>query len=172
MSSAYQEKPQIRVNFGETPFAQQVEALSCNDAAQFAKAGQSLDTVSIIDPVEGSMKVNEEEEEKLHMAMEKNFFRVSLLPEPLKSFSQFPPSIYRRSMACTKIQRAWRRHRGRRLRAKIMELQYRAATLIQAMARKKLKKIRALKNEAALKIQRNWRRRKFIWLALLREFPQ
>ena len=37
--------------------------------------------------------------------MEKNFFRVSLLPEPLKSFSQFPPSIYRRSMACTKIQR-------------------------------------------------------------------
>ncbi|KAJ3038616.1 hypothetical protein HDV00_000460 [Rhizophlyctis rosea] len=167
-TSAYMEKPQIRVNFGDTPFAHQVEAVACNDAMQFAKAGPGLDMISIIDQAEGGMKVNEEEEEKLHMAMEKNMFRVSLLPEPLKSFSQFPPSIYRRSLACTKIQRVWRRHRGRVLRAKIMEAQYRAATLIQIMARKKLKKIRHLKNEAAFKIQRNWRRKKFIWLALLR----
>ncbi|KAJ3300337.1 hypothetical protein HK104_001755 [Borealophlyctis nickersoniae] len=145
----------------------------------------ALDTISVIDgDIDGRESINDEEEEKLNLVLvmrkwfdllriyfkivEKNTLRVSLIPEPLKSFSQFPPSIYRRSLACTRIQRVWRRFRGRRIRNKIREEQYVAATLIQMMARKKLRKIRALKNDAAAKIQKNWRRKKFIWLALLR----
>ncbi|KAJ3079282.1 hypothetical protein HK102_003882, partial [Quaeritorhiza haematococci] len=95
-------------------------------------------------------------------------YTAKLASEGLRSFSQFPPSVYRRSLACTKIQRAYRRHRGRVIRAAIRERQYAAATLIQRVARKKLLRIRALKNEAAAKIQKNWRRLKFIWMALLR----
>jgi hypothetical protein len=46
--------------------------------------------------------------------------------------------------------------------------QFRAASLIQARARLKLYHIRIRKNRAASSIQRAWRRRVFIWIALLR----
>ncbi|KND01565.1 uncharacterized protein SPPG_03365 [Spizellomyces punctatus DAOM BR117] len=164
----YTERPQIRVNFGDRPFSYDVNAQPCNENLRHQQP-KALDAVSILDSVGPEREgLNQDEEEKLHLALEKNIFRATLAVEGQRSFSQFPPSIYRRSLACTKIQRAWRRHRGRIMRAKIREEQYIAATLIQMMARKKLKRLRALKNEAAAKIQKNWRRRKFIWTALLR----
>ncbi|KAI9102807.1 hypothetical protein DFS34DRAFT_576986 [Phlyctochytrium arcticum] len=168
-ANSYLEQPQLRTNFGDHPFTYPVQALACNELLKHAPP-KALDVTSIVDTnlerTDGGL--DQEEEEKLHLSLEKNLFRANLAVEGQRSFSQFPPSIYRRSLACTKIQRAWRRHRGRILRAKIREEQYVAATLIQLAARKKLKRLRALKNEAAARIQKNWRRKKFIWIALMR----
>jgi hypothetical protein len=50
-------------------------------------------------------RISQEDDDKINTSLEKNYFRVSLLPEVAKSFSQFPPSIYRRSLAATRIQR-------------------------------------------------------------------
>jgi hypothetical protein len=91
-----------------------------------------------------------------------------LIPDTVKSFSQFPPSVYRKSLAAKTIQRAWRRHRGRVLRKKLKSEQHDAAVKIQRMARRKLRKIRETKNISAAKIQKCWRRRVLIWVALLR----
>ncbi|KAI8921425.1 hypothetical protein DFJ77DRAFT_163161 [Powellomyces hirtus] len=167
--AAYAESPQIRVNFGNNPFkSSQVDALPCGDILRHHNTA-ALDTTSIIDKGgEGGEGTDAEDEDRLRSSMDKTYFRANLAVEAQRSFSQFPPSIYRRSMACTRIQRAWRRMRGRMMRAKIREEQYIAATLIQLVARKKLKRLRAVKNEAAAKIQRNWRRKKLIWLALMR----
>lgn len=54
------------------------------------------------------------------------------------------------------------------MRQNLRMKQYNAACLIQQMARRKLRKIKLIKNLAASRIQKNWRRLKFIWLALLR----
>ncbi|KAJ3161365.1 hypothetical protein HDU86_007147 [Geranomyces michiganensis] len=165
--AAYAEAPQIRVNFGNNPFVRQVDALPCG--AILKPVNTTAEMPPIIDRSgEGPDGPDAEDEDHLRNSMDKTSFRVTLAVESQRSFSQFPPSIYRRSMACTRIQRAWRRMRGRMMRAKIREEQYIAATLIQLVARKKLKRLRAVKNEAAAKIQRNWRRKKLIWLALLR----
>jgi hypothetical protein len=114
----------------------------------------------------------------INKSLEKNYFRTSLLPDVAKSFSQFPPSVYRRSLAASKIQRgkfkmisynlAWRMYKGRKLRNKIRKEQHMAACIIQRMARKKLRKIKEQKNIAAGKIQKAWRRKRLIWVALLR----
>ena len=71
-------------------------------------------------------------------------------------------------MAASRIQRAWRRLQGRRMRQKIQKEQHIAAIIIQRMARKILCKVRDQKSIAAGKIQRFWRKRMFIWIALLR----
>jgi hypothetical protein len=102
--------------------------------------------------------------------LEKTFIKNSMVAEPLRSFSQFPPSVYRRSFAATKIQRAFRRYRGRKLRKAIREKQYHAAVIIQRAARRKLVRIRSLKNDAAFIIQKAWRRKLFIKVAIMREF--
>ncbi|KAI8589518.1 hypothetical protein BDZ88DRAFT_461954 [Geranomyces variabilis] len=165
--AAYAEAPQIRVNFGNNPFLRQVDALPCG--AILKPVNTSVEAPTIIDRAgEDAEGPDKEDEDHLRSSMDKTSFRATLAVDAQRSFSQFPPSIYRRSMACTRIQRAWRRMRGRVMRAKIREEQYIAATLIQLVARKKLKRLRAVKNEAAAKIQRNWRRKKLIWLALLR----
>ncbi|KAJ3097483.1 hypothetical protein HDU97_004850 [Phlyctochytrium planicorne] len=164
----YGDKPQMRVNFGRMPFAFSMDAMSCD---QSLEAGQpkGIEGISIIEhPQEGKEKALQEEEERLQMATEKTYYRAAVAIENMRGFSQFPPNIYRRSLACTKIQRAWRRFRGRRERAKLREMQYMAATLIQRVARRKLRKLRAVKEEAVAKIQKNWRRRMFIWIALMR----
>ena len=56
------------------------------------------------------------------------------------------------------------------MREKIRKDQYEAAVKIQRMARRKLRKIRELKNTSAAKIQKCWRRKVLIWVALLRIF--
>ncbi|KAI9006126.1 hypothetical protein BC832DRAFT_470038 [Gaertneriomyces semiglobifer] len=166
--SAYSERPQIRVNFGDHPFTYNIQAQACNEVLRH-RPPKALDTVAILEgPSSDKEKLNQEDEEKFRITLEKNYVRATLAADGLKSFSHFPPSVYRKSLACTKIQRAWRAYRGRKMRARIREEQYRAAMVIQLYARKKLQRLRVLKNEAAAKIQRNWRRRKFIWLALLR----
>ncbi|KAJ3113481.1 hypothetical protein HDU96_003348 [Phlyctochytrium bullatum] len=127
-----------------------------------------IEMISIVEPFqEAREKATQEEEERLQNASEKIYYRNAGVQDQLKSFSQFPPNIYRRSLAATKIQRAWRRMRGRRERAKLRELQYNAATLIQRVARRKLRHLRARKEEAVFKIQKNWRRKLFIWVALM-----
>ncbi|KAJ2999525.1 hypothetical protein HDV02_002672 [Globomyces sp. JEL0801] len=142
------------------------------------RAGQ--DQFSILDyGPQAKDSASQEEDEKINNALEKNYFKISLLPEVSKSFSQFPPSVYRRSLAATKIQRgkqslipdlklAYRRYQGRQMRKRIRKEQHVAACVIQRMARKKLRKIREVKNQAAAKIQKCWRRKLLIWVALLR----
>ncbi|KAI9363417.1 hypothetical protein DFJ73DRAFT_811117 [Zopfochytrium polystomum] len=166
--SEYEERPFIQLNFGRSSFTHFVHASSF-EAGLPVDLTRGLES-SILDTLSpGRDKQDLDEEEKIQMAAEKNYILRSTLPQDtLKTFSQFPPSIYRRSLACTRIQRAWRRYRGRIERAILREKQYRAATLIQRVARKKLRQIRAKKNEAAAIIQKNWRRKLFIWMALLR----
>ncbi|KAJ3197485.1 hypothetical protein HK101_003183 [Irineochytrium annulatum] len=165
-----QDKPMFICNFGRSSFAvNNLPATSC-DVSCSLEIKRGVEATSIIDPYsnEGKERMSQDEEERLQMAAEKNYYRVTLQNETVHSFSQFPPNIYRRSLACTKIQRAWRRHRGRRQRIKLREEQYQAATLIQRLARRRLRKIRFIKDEAAARIQRNWRRRLFVWIALMR----
>ena len=88
--------------------------------------------------------------------------------ETVRSFSQFPPSVYRRSFAATKIQRAYRRYRGKQIRKAIRTEQYNAAVIIQKAARRKLARIRENKSQAAFIIQKTWRRKLFIRVTLLR----
>ncbi|XJO77036.1 hypothetical protein BDV3_001679 [Batrachochytrium dendrobatidis] len=165
-----EERPFIRVNFGDKPFSFHVNALPMNNLIQ-PHSTKGIDLVSILE-ISGANanreRLSQEEDEKLHMSLEKNYFRVSHIPDAIKSFSQFPPSVYRRSLAATRLQRAWRRFKGHQMREKIKQEQYAAAVKIQRMARKKLRKIRQIKNESAEQIQKFWRKKMFIWAALLR----
>lgn len=107
----------MRINYGEKPFQFQVNALSFNQIIQNVNI-KGMDAASLIDPG-GANSFRDKmsaEEDKLHTTLEKSYFKVSLLPDPVKSFSQFPPSVYRRSFAATRIQRAWRKYRGKKMR--------------------------------------------------------
>ncbi|KAJ3371668.1 hypothetical protein GGF31_002647 [Allomyces arbusculus] len=110
----------------------------------------------------------QDEEERVHLALEKTQSRSLATGDDDRSWSQFPPSVYRRSLAATKIQRAWRVFRGRRWRRELLSAQHRAAVLIQRMARRKLRRVRAAKHHAALVIQRNWRVRMYMSVCLMR----
>ncbi|KAI9205006.1 uncharacterized protein BJ171DRAFT_458658 [Polychytrium aggregatum] len=168
LSSAYADPPQLKANFGSAPFSFSVLGRSF-DSILAHRPAKHFDSDGIFDPASVEHhRASQEEEERLQLTLEKTQFKASMLADTLKSFSQFPPSIYRRSLACMRIQRVWRRHRGRMERKRIREEQYAAATIIQRMARNKLKKLRARKNEAAAIIQRNWRKLMYIRLALLR----
>ncbi|KAJ3321197.1 hypothetical protein HDV06_004540 [Boothiomyces sp. JEL0866] len=165
-----QERSIIQVNFGQSPFAFTVNATPLLNAHKQVST-KNIDMTYILDGSGYSVskdKISQEEDEKINNSLEKNYFKVSLLPDVAKSFSQFPPSVYRRSLAATKIQRAWRRYQGRKMRARIRKEQYLAACTIQRMARRKLRELRELKNLAAAKIQKAWRRKMYIWIALLR----
>ena len=145
-------KARIQVNFGSRNFHFFVNASPLGSIHVFATT-KGFDIGSIIDNNSSSKdRISQEEDEKMNNSLEKNYFRVSLIPEVSKSFSQFPPSVYRRSLAATRIQRAWRRYQGKKMRAKIKKEQFHAACIIQRMARRKLRKIRELKNQAAFKI--------------------
>ncbi|KAI8899147.1 hypothetical protein BC833DRAFT_587015 [Globomyces pollinis-pini] len=163
-----QERAILTVNFGSKPFTFSVNATPlCQIHQHILTKGQ--DQFSILDyGPQAKDSASQEEDEKINNALEKNYFKISLLPEVSKSFSQFPPSVYRRSLAATKIQRAYRRYQGRQMRKRIRKEQHVAACVIQRMARKKLRKIREVKNLAAAKIQKCWRRKLLIWVALLR----
>ncbi|KAI8617462.1 hypothetical protein BC830DRAFT_1113354 [Chytriomyces sp. MP71] len=169
-ATEYHGHTELTINFGKTSFLNTPDAKPFEALVQAHEFGKgAFGEVSILDSAaEGRDKGNQEDEERLQMAAEKNNFRTSLLADSLKSFSQFPPSIYRRSLACTKIQRAWRMFRGKRERKRLRERQYEAATIIQRVARRKLRHLRAKKHEAAAKIQKNWRKLSFIWIALMR----
>lgn len=165
-------RPFIKVNFGKGIFIN--HALLC----QPFDAGLAQETPlkggpdsSILDCISQD-KQNQDEEEKLQISAEKNLILRSNMQDGLRSFSQFPPSIYRRSLAATRIQRVWRRYRGRIERQILRERQYEAATTIQRMAKRKLRQLRLLKNAAALLIQRNWRKTCFIWKAIMRTIYQ
>ena len=110
-----------------------------------------------------------QEENKLHISLEKGYFKVSVLADSVKSYSQFPPSVYRRSFAATRIQRAFRRWRGRKMREALKKRMNDAALVIQNMVRLKLRVIRSAKHIAAAKIQNCWRKKMLIWIALLRK---
>jgi hypothetical protein len=114
----------MRANFGERPFQYTINALSLNQIIQHVNI-KGMDTVSIIEGG-GSNAFRDkmcQEEDKLHTSLEKGYFKVSLLPDAVKSFSQFPPSVYRRSFAATRIQRVYRRYRGRKMREEMRRLQ-------------------------------------------------
>jgi hypothetical protein len=160
-------KPRMQVNFGTRNFHHFVNATPLN-SLHIHISTKGIDSISILESGNNRDRISQEEDEKVNLALEKNYFRVSLLPEVAKSFSQFPPSVYRRSLAATRIQRAWRRFQGKKMREQIKKEQYRAACIIQRMARRKLRKIREIKNNAAFKIQKAWRRKCHIWVALLR----
>ncbi|KAI8925687.1 hypothetical protein BC831DRAFT_498185 [Entophlyctis helioformis] len=165
-----EERAMVKTNFGDRQFVYNMNVTPVNMNLQPAPT-KGIDMVSLLEISSSNAhreRLSQDEDEKFHTSLEKNYFRVSLIPDTVKSFSQFPPSVYRRSLAATRIQRAWRRYQGRRMRERIRKEQYAAAVLIQRMARKKLRKIREVKNESAAKIQRFWRRKKFIWIALLR----
>ncbi|KAI8914438.1 hypothetical protein EDD86DRAFT_186711 [Gorgonomyces haynaldii] len=165
-----EEQPMMKVNFGEKPFTHTINASPLNQTIVHS-VSKGLDTIAVMEGGTGKQyreKMAQEEDEKLHTSLEKSYFKVSLLPDVLKSFSQFPPSVYRRSLAATRIQRAWRKFRGRKMRNAIRKEQFEAAIKIQRMARKKLRKIREVKNISAAKIQKTWRRKMLIWVALLR----
>ncbi|KAI9190216.1 hypothetical protein H9P43_001649 [Blastocladiella emersonii ATCC 22665] len=188
----------MRVNFGLYPFAYLVDAYSLNEylatpTSRPDHAASILDDANLTttsgagtgagglgggaggaggalggDASSRDRAVLPEEDERVQLALEKNHFRASIASEEDRSWSQFPPSVYKRSLAATKIQRAWRVFRGRRWRRALLEAQTAAAIRIQRMARRKLNRIRAVKNAAAHIIQRNWRIKLYLGVALLR----
>ncbi|TPX41026.1 hypothetical protein SeMB42_g05767 [Synchytrium endobioticum] len=97
-----------------------------------------------------------------------DFFKASLIKDPPKSFSQFPPTTFRKSLAASIIQRAWRRRVARRIRQRIKMEQYAAACIIQRLARRWLAEFNAKRDVAAALIQRNWRKTLFFKYALIR----
>ena len=52
-----------------------------------------------------SIDRTQDDDEKIQMSLERNFMKSTLIPDKMKSFSTFPPSIFKRTNACTKIQR-------------------------------------------------------------------
>ncbi|KAH9253017.1 hypothetical protein BASA81_009022 [Batrachochytrium salamandrivorans] len=165
-----EERPHIKLNFGDHPFNYNINATSMNTLIQ-PLSTKGIDMISILDttgPNANRERLSQDEDEKFHTSLEKTYFRVSLLPDSAKSFSQFPPSVYRRSLATTRIQRAWRRFKGKKMRERVKKEQYAAAIIIQRIVRRKLREIREIKNQSAGKIQRFWRHKRFIWIALLR----
>ncbi|KAI9141422.1 hypothetical protein BKA69DRAFT_1139007 [Paraphysoderma sedebokerense] len=171
-----EQNSKIKINFGAKPFKLVVDATPCNHILKLSEL-KSILVLSILENSSFSLTSDakekasqEEEEDKLQLvcALEKNSFRTALASEAERSFSQFPPSVYRRSLAATKIQRAWRIYRGRRYRRDLKEKMNIAASKIQRLARRALTKIRQLKFRAAEVIQRNWRKLLFYKIALLR----
>ncbi|ORZ33671.1 hypothetical protein BCR44DRAFT_1195279 [Catenaria anguillulae PL171] len=172
---------EMRVNFGLHPFTHQPpDALSANEyfAGAFARdeplptLADDLAPLSVATAATatggGGAQGGTDEDERVQIALEKNHFRATVATEDDRSWSQFPPSVYKRSLAATRIQRAWRIYRGRRWRKSMIAQQMAAATMIQRMARRKLARIREMKNTAARVIQRNWRIRVYMKMALLR----
>lgn len=163
------ERAFIRVNFGDRKFLFNVNSASCDNHLAHLPS-KAVDSIVITDSatVDPKLKQTQDEEYSLQMMTEKNFIKSSIFQDALKSFSLFPPSNYRRSMATTIIQKAWRRYKGRKERANTREKQRKASQVIQRMVRIWLKRIREYKSDSALKIQRFWRIKCFIWKALLR----
>ncbi|KAJ3204434.1 hypothetical protein HK099_001163 [Clydaea vesicula] len=166
--SPYSEKHQMTFNFGPTFNFQSIVATPFNKNVKYKEF--DCEDSNIVGNLSEDVKdkTSVEDEEKNFMSIEKTNYKAAVSSFEMKSFSRFPPSIYRRSIACMKIQRAWRRYQGKIIRNTLRALQFNAASIIQNMARKKLRKIKLMKNLAAAKIQKNWRKKKFVWIALLR----
>ena len=103
----------------------------------------------------------------LTVNQERNNFRSAFQPDGLRSFSHFPPSIYRRGLAASRIQRAWRRRNGRKFRKEMRLKMEQAALVIQKFSKRLLNEIYRKKNDAAATIQRNWRIKMYILMRLL-----
>ncbi|KAI9224109.1 hypothetical protein BC828DRAFT_374299 [Blastocladiella britannica] len=164
---------EMRVNFGMHTFAHNVDATSANDYVGNTMTRPEplptlVDDLSTLTAAAAAAGNANDEDERVQLALEKNYFRAAAVTEDDRSWSQFPPSVYKRSLAATKIQRVWRIFRGRRWRRSIIALQTSAVVLIQRVARRKLARMRAVKNLAALIIQRNWRIRLYLKMALMR----
>lgn len=170
----YSEKPVIALNFGPS-FSYRVNASSFNENVAHSEFQASIEgkLVDSTDLIEKSASEEEERHLLVHLSLitqnsERALYKAALNSFEPKSYSRFPPSVYKRSIAAMKIQRSWRRYSGRVMRQNLRIAQYNAASIIQQFARIKLKKIRMLKNVAAAIIQKNWRRKKFVWIALFR----
>ncbi|KAI9331354.1 hypothetical protein BDR26DRAFT_870379 [Obelidium mucronatum] len=125
--SEYSSQFELQINFGRTQFiygtvadARSFEFLlqQRNDQQQRGNNVSSYES-TIVDHSDGRDR-NQEDEERLQMASEKNNLRASLLADAPKSFH------------------IWRRYRGKRERKLLRERQYEAATIIQRVARRKL----------------------------------
>ncbi|ORX51090.1 hypothetical protein BCR36DRAFT_351617 [Piromyces finnis] len=165
INDIYYENPSINVNFGSEPFSNNVSASSINDVQNsvIVTNNKKFDNTFILRPnFLDSEKNLPEEEKKLFEDYEKNSFNDSLVNSQQKSFSQFPPNAYCRVFACIKIQRAWRRYIGKRMRNEIRRRYNNAAIVIQRMYRNKMERQSKIKDNAALIIQRNWRKTLYI----------
>ncbi|KAJ3345005.1 hypothetical protein HDU91_007491, partial [Kappamyces sp. JEL0680] len=155
----------MRVNFGSAPFYYSISCTPLQTIHQQLST-KGIDSIVILDsygPNSTRDKISQEEDEKINMVRVLAFTLVAgekLFPNLAaagRGQELFPvPAI------------AWRKYQGRLMRARIRKEQYLASCVIQRMARKKLRKIRELKNIAAGKIQKVWRRKRLIWVALLR----
>ena len=102
-----EEQAIMKINFGDRPFHHTVNAIPLNQFIQHMPT-KGIDSCTILEGGNANAfreKMSQDEDEKLHTSLEKSYFKVSLLPDAVKSFSQFPPSVYRRSLAATRIQR-------------------------------------------------------------------
>ncbi|KAI8848939.1 hypothetical protein BC829DRAFT_425405 [Chytridium lagenaria] len=129
-----QSTPQMRVNFGRTPFTFTVDALSCDQSLEVG-ASKGIESLSIVEHQhEGKEKSLQDEEEKLQIATEKNYYRAAATNESLRGFlaisSKYLPKIQRGTLPPSLLPR---RFKGRKERVKIREQQYMAATLIQPL---------------------------------------
>ncbi|KAJ1513620.1 hypothetical protein HMI56_002096 [Coelomomyces lativittatus] len=156
---------EMRVNFGLYPFQCTIPSQSIN-ALLALKDPTTFETKSVFEPPKLDAK-DKEEEEKLYLAFEKTQFRTAMVSEEDRSWSQFPPSVYRRSLAATKIQRAFRIFRGRKWRKQLWITQTNAVIKIQRAARKRLAILHQKQYLAAKIIQKNWRKSMYLQLRLM-----
>jgi hypothetical protein len=168
-SIANKEVTEVRSNFGSHPFKHSVEATPLADLTSYQSSPGESGSILNETATESKDK-SPTEEELLHLALEKNILRFVTYGEDEKSWSQFPPSVYKRSLSATRIQRVWRIYRGRKWRKHLLSLRFRAALLIQRVAKRKLTRIRSTKNKAALTVQRYWRITLYLRVSLLRKF--
>ncbi|TPX34508.1 hypothetical protein SmJEL517_g02865 [Synchytrium microbalum] len=166
------EKPNMKVNFGTTGFSFPIKDISKpyeSVASRPAPRIYSSSTASSQDGVPSQwQQLVSSDNSATDDAVMNEFFKVNLIKEVPKSYSQFPPHVFRRSLAASIIQRAYRRHCGRRLRERIRFEQYAAACIIQRLARRWLVGFNSRREESAALIQRNWRKTLFIKAAILR----
>ena len=94
-------RPNVKLNFGDRLFTYSTHAISFNQSLQIS-TNKEMAKIFEMDEKE---KISKDEDEKMQMAVERTFLRNAMYSDGRKSFSQFPPSVYRRSFACTRIQR-------------------------------------------------------------------
>ncbi|ORX84101.1 hypothetical protein BCR32DRAFT_266582 [Anaeromyces robustus] len=165
INDIYYENPTIIVNFGSEPFTYNISATPLNEIQNsvIVASNKKFDNTFVLkNNLSDAEKNVPEEERKLFEDYEKNLFNDSLVNSQQKSFSQFPPSVYCRAFSCIKIQRAWRRYLGKRMRNEIRRRYNNAAIVIQRMYRNKMERQSKIKDNAAFIIQRNWRKKLYI----------
>lgn len=151
----YSEPPLIKLNFGATEFAFNSKNGTAHSLDDILK--KTIPQAPVITNIR-----------TLEMQEPSPSFVAHIKLPVIKSFSNFPPTVHRKSLCASIIQRAWKRHRGKTIREKLRIVYNTAAIVIQTVFRKKLSILMAQKNQAAKLIQRNWRIKLFIHAAVFR----